>query len=118
MNNKKRIGNIGEELASKYLEKNGYTIDAMNFYSKYGEIDIVAKFEETIIFVEVKTRTNLLCGHPIESISYRKKNHLKNTARYYLFINKTYNLDIRFDAIEVYLKDHKYKINHIKDIID
>ena len=118
MKDKKFIGNIGEKLAAIYLKENGYTIEKMNFYCKYGEIDIIAKFENMVIFAEVKTRTNLICGYPIDAINYEKKRHLKNSARYYLYKNKIYNLNLRFDAIEVYLKDNKYKINHIKDIID
>lgn len=117
MNNKKCIGTIGEKLAVKYLKENGYTINEMNFYCKYGEIDIIAKYENTIVFAEVKTRTNLLYGYPIDAINSKKMLHIRNSAKNYLYKNKIYKLEIRFDAIEVYLKDHKYIINHIKDII-
>lgn len=105
-------------MAAKYLKEKGYKVRIMNFYCNYGEIDIIAELENIIIFIEVKTRTNLLCGHPIEGINHNKKIHMKKTAKYYLYKNKIYNLDIRFDAIEVYLKNYKYKINHIKDIIN
>ena len=112
------IGSVGERLAAEYLKKNGYTIRDINFYCKYGEIDIIAKFENTVIFTEVKTRTNLLCGYPIDSISHTKILHIINSARYYLYKNKIFNSNIRFDVIEVYLKKNEYMINHIKDIID
>ena len=118
MKNKKIIGKIGESLAAKYLEKNGYTIEKINYYCKFGEIDIIAKLNNMIIFIEVKTRTNLLYGYPVEAINNKKILHIRNSAKYYLYENKMYDFLIRFDVIEVYLKDYKYKINHIKDIIE
>ena len=115
---KKEIGKIGEQIAAKYLKDNGYKIKEVNFYCRYGEIDIVAFNQNKIVFVEVKTRTSLKYGYPVEAINKKKIMNMKKTAVNYLCINKIYNLEIRFDAIEVYLGKDKYKINHIKDIID
>ena len=117
MENKKIIGSLGEKLAVKYLENKGYKIIDVNFYCKYGEIDIVAKFERMVVFIEVKTRTSLKHGFPIDGVNHKKIIHIRNSARYYLYKNKIFNFDIRFDVIEVYLKKSKYVINHIKDII-
>lgn len=118
MNSKKRVGYIGEKLAVEYLENNGYIINKTNFYSKYGEIDIIASLENVLVFVEVKTRTNLLYGEPIDSINKRKLMHMINSAKNYMYINKIYNRENRFDVIEVYLSGAKCKINHIKDILN
>ena len=69
----KEKGRFGEEIAAKYLENNGYKILERNFhYSKYSEIDIVAKERDVLVFVEVKMRTTTDFGHPFEAISRKK----------------------------------------------
>ena len=115
--NKRKIGNIGENIAQKYLIDKNYKIIATNFYTRKGEIDIVAKENSVVVFVEVKTRTNLKYGTPAMSISYIKKKHLRTTAKIFIHLNKLYNYEIRFDVVEIYIKNGKYKINHIKQIM-
>ena len=117
MYNRHVIGKQGEECASKYLEKNGYTIIQRNFECKQGEIDIIAKEKEEYVFIEVKTRQNLHYGVPSESITQIKKKHIKNATKYYLYINKLENKFIRFDVIEVYKNKNKFYIKHIKQIL-
>lgn len=116
MNNKK-IGNIGEKIAQQYLIKKEFKILETNFLTKKGEIDIIAQKENYIIFVEVKTRTNLLFGTPAISINNIKKRHIKSAAEIYIYQNRLYKNDIRFDVLEVFLNDGKCKINHIKGIM-
>lgn len=111
------IGKIGEDLATKYLENLGYSIIERNFVAKQGEIDIIAKDKKEIVFIEVKTRTNNLYGEPVDAVNEPKQKHLVNTASYYLYSRHMENEFVRFDVIEVYLKDNTYKINHIKQII-
>ena len=118
MDNKKRVGYIGEKLAAEYLENNGYIINKTNFYCNYGEIDIIANLENLLVFIEVKTRRNLIYGYPMDAINKRKLMHMINSAKNYMYINKIYNQDSRFDIIEVYLSESKCKINHIKDILN
>lgn len=117
LNNKKDLGNNGEWMACKYLIQNGYKIVKRNFYCKLGEIDIIAKEKNEIIFVEVKTRTNIEYGRPAEAVDYRKKNHIYKTACYYLLKNNLYNMPVRFDVIEILLKKGVFEISHIKQII-
>ena len=81
-------GNQGEEVVNKYLEKNGCEVLARNFYCRFGEIDIVFKEKEEVIFAEIKTRTGIKYGFPAESVTYFKKKHILNTAKYFLYINK------------------------------
>ena len=64
MNAKQQLGKIGENLASEYLEKQGYLILERNFACRQGEIDIIAKDEKEFVFVEVKTRKSLKFGYP------------------------------------------------------
>ena len=112
---KKSIGKLGEDLATIYLNRMGYKILARNFRCRVGEVDIIAKDVEEIVFIEVKTRTNNIYGEPSEAVDYIKKENIIKTANYYLYINKLYNKSIRFDVIEVFLSN-KFHINHIKQI--
>lgn len=111
-------GNLGEDIACRYLEKNDYKILDRNFTSYRGEIDIVALDKNEIVFVEVKTRTQIYCGMPSESVDYSKKKQLYKVAEYYLYANKIYDIRVRFDVIEIYLYgSDSYKLNHIKNAI-
>ena len=117
MINKKKIGSIGEKIAQEFLKNKGYNIINTNFYTKRGEIDIIATMENELIFVEVKTRTNNKYGTPALAVNYTKIKHMKCTAKIFLMLNKFYNYSIRFDVIEIVIKNGKTYINHIKQII-
>lgn len=117
IHNKKELGNLGEQIASKYLQKNNYEIIERNFYCKQGEIDIIAKKHKEIIFIEVKTRSNKNFGFPAEAVNTTKKKHIYQTAKYYLYKNKLLEASIRFDVIEVMLENGRFNINHIKQIM-
>lgn len=117
---KKQRGNIGEEIATKYLKEKKYIIMQRNFLIRTGEIDIIAKDIESneVVFIEVKTRTTKKYGNPIDAIDAKKMKHIYQTAMYY--INKNHleeQVGIRFDAVEVYLLETNIKIKHIKNII-
>lgn len=112
--NKRRFGIIGEKIAQDYLRNKGYKILETNFYTKRGEIDIIAQKDKCIIFVEVKTRTNLKFGTPAMAVNSTKKKHIKNTAKIFLYLNRLSKYDIRFDVVEVFIDDGKCKINHIE----
>ncbi len=114
---KHEIGKIGEDLATKYLENLGYTIVERNFVAVQGEIDIIAKNKEELVFVEVKTRTNTVYGKPIDAVDVPKQKHFLSTVKYYLYEKHLENEFVRLDVVEVYLKNKTYKINHIKQII-
>lgn len=111
------LGKNGEDEAVKYLEKQGYTIIERNFMCKQGEIDIIALNEKYLVFVEIKSRTSNEFGLPSESVTERKKKHMIKAIQYYLYKRNLENVNIRIDVIEVYVKDEKYTINHIKQII-
>ena len=114
---KRDFGNTGENLATEYLEKQGYTILERNFYCKQGEIDIIAKDKNEIVFIEVKSRSNKLFGIPSEAVTKQKIKHLFRTARYFLYKYKIINEYIRFDVVEILIKSGKFNINHIKQIV-
>ena len=111
------IGKVGENLAVQYLQELGYIIVERNFVAKQGEIDIVARDKEELVFIEVKTRTNNLFGKPIDAVNTPKQKHLISTVKYYLYSKHLENEFVRLDVIEIYLQEKSYKINHIKQII-
>lgn len=110
-------GKTGEDIATKYLEQIGYEIIQRNFECKIGEIDIIAKDKEEIVFVEVKTRASALYGLPKEAVDQTKKKHIYKSAEFYIYIRHLENYPVRIDVIEVYKKQGKFKVNHIKNAI-
>ena len=110
-------GKIGENMAVRYLKNNGYQIIQRNFECKQGEIDIIAKEKEEYVFIEVKTRTNIKYGKPKEAVDKTKKKHLYGAVEYYTYLKKIENRPIRIDVIEIYKRQEKYFIHHIKQAI-
>ena len=86
--NKRKFGIIGEKISQGYLINKGYKILETNYYTRNGEIDIIAQKDKCIIFVEVKTRTNLNFGTPAMSVNSIKKKHIKSVAKTFLYLNR------------------------------
>lgn len=105
-------GKIGEEIARRYLILIGMEIICSNYRTKFGEIDIIAKLKNQIIFIEVKSRSSTEYGLACEAVDYKKIGKITSVAKYYLLTNNIKNFEIRFDVIEVYFGEEK--INHIK----
>ena len=111
-------GKIGETLAINFLEKQGFKIIEKNWrFSRLGEIDIIALDKNTLVFVEVKTRTSTNFGHPIEAISSYKFNRIKKLAEIYLNEKLNNYENFRIDIIGI-LIGKKTEITHIKDICE
>ena len=96
-----RVGAWGEEVASQYLEAKGYQILARNWRTQEGELDLVAQDGETIVFVEVKTRTSKEFGWPEESITKTKRQRLQRSAMAYLMDHDLVDILWRIDVIAV-----------------
>lgn len=112
--NNKTFGNAGEDLACRYLQKQGYEILERNkHYSKFCELDIIAKYKNTIVFVEVKTRKTTNFGVPQEAITKTKYENIKKGIQFYLTENKV--KDYRIDVISITIKP-ELKIEHLKNI--
>ncbi len=115
MNNKDK-GILGENIAAKYLENIGYKILERNWrYSKFGEIDIIALDQNTIVFVEVKTRRGLGFGHPFEAIDSKKINQIQKTAIAYISQKTIRQKNYRIDGISIILCNPP-KVDHLKNI--
>lgn len=113
--NKIELGKYGEEKAVDYLKNLDCKILARNFSCKQGEIDIIAKDKNELVFFEVKTRNNVNYGRPVDAVNNFKQRHIVDAAKYYLYRNNLDNEFIRFDVIEVYLKNNKVFINQISN---
>lgn len=113
----KQVGSRGEDLAAEFLKDRGYRIITRNYKTPIGELDIIAKDGETLVFVEVKTRSSNAYGYPFEAVDSRKKHKLKDLALLYLK-NQKKNCAVRFDVISINLTDTKRVIEHIKDAFE
>ncbi len=112
--NRRSIGSAGEDMACKYLEKNGYQILERNkHYSRFCEIDIIAKVKDTVVFVEVKSRKTDNYGTPFEAITKSKYENICKGVRYYLSEHPTKKY--RIDVIGITLEP-EVKIEHLKNV--
>ena len=110
-----KLSSIGEDLAINYLINNGLEIISRNYHSAYGEIDIIAVQEDTVIFVEVKTRSSNL-QNAFNSVSKQKQNKIIKTAQIFLSKNQKFeNLYTRFDVIAIIKNKYGYNIKHLID---
>lgn len=107
-------GRLGEDLAQEELLAQGYEIIARNWRYKNLEIDFIAKDQETLVFVEVKTRRTTRYGQPHESVDWKKQQKLARAANIYLQYSK-YQGDIRFDIVSIILNMPKTELSIIKD---
>ncbi len=114
----KPLGSDGEDLAVRFLQKKGYRIVARNYKTPVGEIDIIARDGDTIVFIEVKTRTDISFGYPFEAVNKRKRQKLKNLALLYLK-RQGKESPVRFDVLSIFCMDNgKKDIEHIKDAFE
>lgn len=113
----KDIGSFGEALARDYLISKGYKILNMNFRNKFGEIDIICKKNNLLIFCEIKSRYSNSFGYPIESITCYKQKQIIKLSELYLISKKYYNFNVRYDIIEVIFNTitSSHIINHVQD---
>lgn len=101
MRNKRRLGKDGEELAVQFLKDKGYRILEKNYRFGKGEIDIIAKDRDTVIFIEVKSRRSSDFGSPEEAVDFRKQRQLSKLALAWLQKNRLFNrVNCRFDVMK------------------
>ena len=105
-------GAFGETKAAKYLRKNKYEIIASGYYSRFGEIDLIAKKGNTIVFIEVTTRKDASFAKAFEFVDRNKIQKIKATAQIWMSQNDK-DYDYRFDVIEIYTENDT--LNHIEN---
>lgn len=116
MQNNRCVGSNYEDFAAKFLLDKGYNILKMNFRCKGAEVDIIAKDNNTLVFIEVKYRTNDKTGHPLEAVDFKKQLKISKAAVAYLNMCKI-PMDlypIRFDVIGILGEE----VIHIKNAFE
>ncbi|MCX7737357.1 MAG: YraN family protein [Candidatus Kapabacteria bacterium] len=114
--NSRKKGNEGEEIAIEYLKSLGYKIVKQNFhFGKVGEIDIICRDGNTLVFVEVKFRKSDIYGSAIDGMTKSQIISIRKVAEGYLYINKITDIECRFDFIGIDLIDGKPKITYLKN---
>jgi putative endonuclease len=116
---RKTVGKVGEKEAAGYLQGKGYEIMSHNFYCKGGEIDIVAKKENKVIFCEVRTKISEKQGRPSESFTFFKKKHFSQAIRWYLRKNdlRQYKLSADFISVILYQNQKLKEIIHYENVM-
>lgn len=115
--NKKELGAWGESLAVNYLEQAGLKIVRRNYRCPKGEMDIIARDQNWLVFVEVRTRTSAWRGTAEESLDPRKMAKLRAVASYYLLENGYDQWpEVRMDLIAIYSQEEDYSVNWLKGL--
>ena len=107
------LGQKGEDIAADYLERHGYIILDRNWRCGHKELDLVVTKDNTVVFVEVKTRSSLDWGDPYEAVTDRKIRRIVNSADAYIRFN-CIDMDARFDIISIVVDGGVFKIEHIE----
>ncbi len=111
-----QIGAWGEQYAARYLQEQGYEIIERNYrYGRSGEIDIVARDGDTLVFVEVKTRRSHRFGLPEEAVTLAKQNQLRKLAVAFLTEYGIEDAPCRFDVISIDIHEGQVQLRHLPD---
>ncbi|MDL2237272.1 YraN family protein [Christensenellaceae bacterium OttesenSCG-928-K19] len=112
------LGRRGEEFTCSYAVQAGMKVLCNNFHCRAGEIDIIARDGETIVFVEVKTRSNKSYGSAAEAVTPAKIRKIKAAALEYITQNNLHDSNFRFDVAEVYSGSDGMSINYIRSAFE
>lgn len=114
--NLRAVGAVGEEIAEKFLKKQGYKIIEKNYHaSRFSEIDIIARHKGVLVFVEVKMRTSLKNGYGREAVTKNKQDNIRYGAQHYMYFKLKKEENCRFDVLEITMLDEKPEIKLIEN---
>lgn len=108
------LGLLGEEAAARFLKKQKFKILVSRYRCRFGEIDLVARDRDTLVFVEVKTRSSADYGDPYEAVTLEKQKHMSKVALDYARKIRNPEVPMRFDIVEVIMKDRP-ECTHYRD---
>lgn len=108
-----QFGQLGEDIAVKYLERKGYSILARNYRFGRVEIDIICRYQNEVIFVEVKTRTSDAMAYPERAVGKSKQRNIRLAAENFVEENQITH-PARFDIVAV-VKGNTFEVEHIED---
>ena len=111
------IGRESEELAIKFLKSKSYNILETNYYTRFGEIDIIAQISDSLlVFIEVKSDNSGRVGYAGEKVNFTKIQHIQKTALHYTSTHSfTDNMEMRFDVITLFKKNNQTQIEHYEN---
>ena len=118
LNKQQTFGKKSESIAAIYLKKNGYKILEQNYRTKFGEIDIIAKDKDTLVFVEVKARNSNRFGNPKWAVTSKKQKKISMLALFYIKSTKQKNVKARFDVVAITSTKDKPSIEIIKNAFE
>lgn len=118
MAEKKNLGAWGEEKARRFLEEQGLTVLEQRYAVGEGEVDLIARDGDILVFFEVKTRQSDYFGHPVEAVTLAKQQRLVKAAEHFLYKNKLDEEFARFDVLGILLQGKKTDILWIKDAFE
>ena len=113
-----KLGETGEALAARKLKKAGYKIIETNYRTRLGEIDIIAKEDDTIVFVEVKSRRSVHFGNPKQAVTLQKQKKISMVALYYLKATGQSTARARFDVVTVISNRDRPQVEIIKNAFE
>jgi len=111
-------GEKGEKIAVAFLKKKGYLIRETNYRCPFGEIDIIARDKNEIVFIEVKTRKSIGLGYPEDAVGIKKQKKLSQLALFYLQQKKMTNANARFDVVAITMLPEQNEIKLIRNAFD
>lgn len=111
---KRILGQKGEELAAEFLRKQGYRILATNYRTPLGEIDLIARHQGKLVFIEVKTRSSTRFGLGQEAVHGHKQDRLRKLAAYYLAREGWQEAAVRFDVVAILWREDGLKMELIQ----
>lgn len=109
-----KLGDLGEELAVEHLVKNGYDISERNYTYQKAEVDIIAQKGDTLVIVEVKTRSTADFGNPQDFLKPKQIKRLVMAVDAYINANDL-DVEVRFDIIAIVMEGNKVNLEHIED---
>jgi putative endonuclease len=113
-----RTGKLGEQMAAAYLQEAGYQILERNYRCPFGEIDIIAREDDTLVFVEVKSRRSENFGLPQLAVGPEKQRRISRISLYYLQNHRLDEANVRFDVVAILLRRENPSIELIKDAFE
>ena len=116
MNANQDVGKYGEDRAAEFLTRLGYELVERNWRGAGGEIDIVARDRDCLVFAEVKTRTRTGFGHPFEAITSKKLQRMRRLVAEWCQSKELAGFKVRLDAISVLIVDGRVSIEHLKQV--
>ena len=108
-------GDLGEEIASRYLTRKGYRIVERNYRTRRGELDVIARQRDTLVIVEVKLRRGTAFGDPLDAVTPRKQRSIRLITEEYLAEREPDYQELRFDVLGILLLGGRPGITHVED---